>query len=102
MRAGRRDDYGARPAVRGTLDYKNVKAALKAAQGRSPALKLTAFEFFAFVVSRAAIKHPKFHYTIGANEALYVHDGLNLGVAVAMKNDELATAVVKGADRSLA
>jgi pyruvate/2-oxoglutarate dehydrogenase complex dihydrolipoamide acyltransferase (E2) component len=85
--------------VRSNLDYKAVKAALKQAQTEHQSLKLTAFEFFAFLVSRAAIRHPKFLLTIGANEALYIHDGLNLGVAVAMKDDELATAVVKDADK---
>jgi pyruvate dehydrogenase E2 component (dihydrolipoamide acetyltransferase) len=85
--------------VRTNLDYKQIKAALKEAQNEHPSLKLTAFEFFAFLVSRAALQHPKFRMTIGANEALYIHEGLNLGVAVAMKNDELATAVVKDADK---
>lgn len=85
--------------VRSTFDYRLVKAALHHSQAEHPALKLTAFEFFAFLVSRAALKHPKFRLTIGANEALYIHEGLNLGVAVAMKNDELATAVVKDADK---
>jgi len=85
--------------VRSQFDYHLVKAALHRAQHEHPALKVTAFEFFAFQVSRAALKHPKFRMTIGANEALYIHEGLNLGVAVAMKNDELATAVVKDADK---
>ena len=85
--------------VRSQFDYHLVKAALHRAQHEHPSLKVTAFEFFAFQVSRAALKHPKFRMTIGANEALYIHEGLNLGVAVAMKNDELATAVVKDADK---
>jgi pyruvate/2-oxoglutarate dehydrogenase complex dihydrolipoamide acyltransferase (E2) component len=85
--------------VRSTLDYKVVKTALKKAQTHSPVLKLTAFEFFAYLVAQAARKHPKFRVTIGGNEALYIHDGLNLGIAVAMKDDELATAVVKDADK---
>lgn len=85
--------------VRSNLDYSQVKAALRHMQVEHPSLKLTAFEFFAYVISRAALKHPKFQMTIGANEALYMHEGLNLGVAVAMKNDELATAVVKDADK---
>ncbi|MGO8672703.1 MAG: 2-oxo acid dehydrogenase subunit E2 [Capsulimonadaceae bacterium] len=84
--------------VRSTLDYHLTHQVLLQAQKQYPALKLTAFELNAFLVSRAASRHPKFLLTIGATEALYQHDHLNLGVAVAMKDDELSTGVVKRAN----
>ena len=64
-----------------------------------PRLRLTEFGVFAYATARASAAHPKFRSSLVARgETVRLYDHLDLGFAVALPDDELATAVVRGAD----
>lgn len=80
------------------VKWPHMRLAINAFQERHGVSHVTTFEFFALAVSRTASKHPRFRsHMVGAGYC--THDALNLGVAVALPNDELSTAVISGADR---
>ena len=64
-----------------------------------PRLRLTEFGVFAFATARAAAAHPKFRSSLVARgETVRRYDHVDLGFAIALPGDELATAVVRRAD----
>ena len=77
-----------------------VEAARARLRTLHPRLRPTEFGVFAYAVARASAAHPKFRSSLVARgETVRLYDHLDLGFAVALPNDELATAVVRGADR---
>ena len=64
-----------------------------------PRLRLTEFGVFAYATARATVAHPKFRSSLVARgETVRRYDHVDLGFAVALPGDELATAVVRSAD----
>lgn len=69
-------------------------------RGQFPRLRLTEFGVFAYAAARATEKHPKFRSSLvarGEKVRRYAH--VDIGFAIALPDDELATAVVRNADR---
>ena len=58
----------------------------------------TEFQTFAYCVGQAVKKHPKFRSTLVGDETVREHHHLNMGIAVALPNGELVTAVVPRSD----
>jgi pyruvate dehydrogenase E2 component (dihydrolipoamide acetyltransferase) len=58
----------------------------------------TEFQTFAFCTARAATAHPKFRCSLVREDTLREYERLNLGIAVALPEGELTTAVVYDAD----
>jgi len=58
----------------------------------------TEFQTFAFCVARAAMAHPKFRCSLVREDTIREYERLNLGIAVALPEGELTTAVVFKAD----
>lgn len=59
----------------------------------------TEFQTFAYCVAEAIRQHPKFRSTLPNEETIREYPHVNLGIAVARTNGELALAVVPDADR---
>jgi len=79
------------------VKWPNMRKSINAFQAMHDISHVTMFEYFALSVSRTAIVHPRFRsHIIGSG--LCTHESLDLGVAVALPNDELSTAVVKSAN----
>lgn len=62
------------------------------------ALKPTAFQTFAYCVAQALKEHPRFRSTLISEATLREYRHANLGIAVALPEGELVTAVVPRAD----
>jgi pyruvate dehydrogenase E2 component (dihydrolipoamide acetyltransferase) len=65
----------------------------------SEGAKPTAFQVFGHTVAQVATAHPKFRSVMQNDDTLREYDRVNVGLALARPNDELITAVVKGADQ---
>ena len=82
------------------LAWSLVEEARARLRERNPRLRLTEFGVFAYATARATRTHPKFRSSIVARgESVRRHAHVDLGFAVALPEDELATAVVRNADR---
>jgi len=79
------------------VKWPHMRKSINAFQAMHDISHVTTFEYFALSVSRTAIVHPRFRSHI-VGSGLCTHDSLDLGVAVALPNDELSTAVVKSAN----
>jgi len=62
------------------------------------ALKPTAFQTFAYCVAQALKEHPRFRSTLVGEATVREYRHVNLGIAVALPEGELVTAVVPNAD----
>src|SRR5579875_349169 len=62
------------------------------------ALKPTAFQTFAYCVAQALKEHPRFRSTLVGEATVREYRHVNLGIAVALPEGELVTAVVSKAD----
>ena len=81
------------------LDWSLVEAARARLRRLDPRLRLTEFGVFAFATAAATRAHPKFRSSLAARgESVRRYAHLDLGFAVALPEDELATAVIRGAD----
>jgi len=80
------------------VKWPHMRKSINAFQAKHDINHVTMFEYFALSVSRTAIAHPRFRSHI-VGSGLCTHDTLDLGVAVALPNDELSTAVVKSANQ---
>ena len=67
-------------------------------QDPSAEAKPTAFLLAAWCVTRAAIDHDRFRSVVVDVDTLRRYRHLNLGIAVALPDDELTTAIVEHAD----
>ncbi len=77
-----------------------IHAGIKSAKGRSSQHKPSAFTLMLWCVVRAMEKYPRFRSTLSSDGAtLRTYDGVNLGIAVALPDDILVTAVVSNAER---
>ena len=81
------------------LPWHLVEEARARLRHRYPRLRMTEFGVFAFAAARATQEHPKFRSSLverGETVRRYAH--VDLGFAIALPEDELATAVVREAD----
>jgi pyruvate dehydrogenase E2 component (dihydrolipoamide acetyltransferase) len=58
----------------------------------------SAFTMFAFAVVKALAEHPGFRSGLRGDDVIRTYDHVNLGIAVALPDDELVLAVVDEAD----
>ena len=59
----------------------------------------SAFTMFAYAVVKAMAKHPSFRSGLRGDDVVRTYDHVNLGIAVALPDDELVLAVVDSADK---
>ncbi len=75
--------------------WENLRRARETIKARAPGL--TPSLMIAWCVTRAMEQHPAFRRLIAHDGAITAQDNFDLGVAVALEGDRLATAVVRGA-----
>ena len=59
----------------------------------------TPFQVLCHAISTVARDHPRLRSVIIGDDTIREHDQVNIGIALSRPNDELITAVVRGADR---
>ena len=84
--------------VKRPMPWAYVDRAFKATRSRHPELKITHFQLMAYHVAQTAAAHPKFRSVLIGQECIREFDHINLGIAVALPGDELATALLPQAD----
>ena len=72
-----------------------VRARIKASRDE---FQPSAFTMFAYAVVKAMADHPSFRSGLRGDDTVRTYDHVNLGIAVAIPNDELVLAVVDEAD----
>lgn len=94
---------GAQLCVPGTImvecRWDAIESARERVKNSSGAFQPSAFTMMAWCVAQAIKNHPKFRSTLPSDGVLRTYRNVNLGIAVALPNDELVTAVVAGADK---
>ena len=85
-------------SVKRPLPWACVERAFKAAREQRPELKITHFQLMAYHVVQTAASHPKFRSVLIGQECVREFAHVNLGIAVALPGDELATALLPQAD----
>ena len=85
-------------SVKRPLPWACVEHAFKAARKQHPELKITHFQLVAYYVVQTAASHPKFRSVLIGQECVREYAHVNLGIAVALPGDELATALLPQAD----
>ncbi|MFN2508040.1 MAG: 2-oxo acid dehydrogenase subunit E2, partial [Chthoniobacterales bacterium] len=78
------------------VPIRKAREALKKAEGKDAASPSV---MVAWAVVRAMEKHPPFRRIILEDDSIVEHDEFDLGIAVALENDRLATAVVTKANK---
>ena len=82
------------------LEYGAVERARQGLKARHPRLRPTDFGILVFCAARATVASPKFRSSLVARgETVRRHDHVDIGFAIALPDDELATAVVREGDR---
>ncbi|MCH8273508.1 MAG: 2-oxo acid dehydrogenase subunit E2 [Armatimonadetes bacterium] len=93
---------GAQLCVPGTIMVEANWAAIESARERLKAddgeFQPSSFTMMAWCVAQAIKNHPKFRSTMPNDSTLRTYKRVNLGIAVALPDDELVTAVVPNAD----
>ncbi|MCL6624327.1 MAG: 2-oxo acid dehydrogenase subunit E2 [Fimbriimonadales bacterium] len=93
---------GAQLCVPGTImvyaDWSAIESAREFLRERGGEFQPSAFTMMAWCVVQAMKDHPKFRSTLPREGVLRVYKHVNLGIAVALPDDELVTAVVPQAD----
>ncbi len=85
-------------SVKRPLPWACVERAFKAARKQHPELRITHFQLMAYHVVQTAASHPKFRSVLIGQECVREFAHVNLGIAVALPGDELATALLPQAD----
>jgi pyruvate dehydrogenase E2 component (dihydrolipoamide acetyltransferase) len=78
--------------------WSGLRDYVEKSRGQNPDSHTTEFQVFAYCVVRASGSCPKFRCTLINEDTIRHHDRLNLGVAVALQDGDLTTAVVRQAD----
>ncbi len=87
------------PAVVGrSIPWETINNARKKVTEQFPTSRSTHFQVFCFCVAQATIRHAKFRSILLNSEQVRRFDHLNLGIAVALPEDELTTAYITAAD----
>lgn len=87
------------PAVaKRSMEWGSIRHFADACRERGLPVQPSAFQTFAYCVAQAAREHPRFRSTLIGEETIREFAHLNLGIAVAQPDGELATAVVRDAD----
>jgi pyruvate dehydrogenase E2 component (dihydrolipoamide acetyltransferase) len=93
---------GAQLCVPGTImvecRWDAIEAAREKVKNSGSPFQPSAFTMMAWCVAQAMREHPKFRSTMPSDGVLRTYRGANLGIAVALPDDELVTAVVPNAD----
>ncbi|MCW5946388.1 MAG: 2-oxo acid dehydrogenase subunit E2 [Fimbriimonadales bacterium] len=93
---------GAQLCVPGTImvecKWDAIEAAREKVKNSGSPFQPSAFTMMAWCVAQAMGEHPKFRSTMPSDGVLRTYRGANLGIAVALPDDELVTAVVPNAD----
>lgn len=85
-------------SVKRPLPWACVERAFRSAREQRPELKITHFQLIAYHVVQTAASHPKFRSVLIGQECVREFAHVNLGIAVALPGDELATALLPQAD----
>ncbi|HXX85720.1 MAG TPA: 2-oxo acid dehydrogenase subunit E2 [Casimicrobiaceae bacterium] len=85
--------------IQGTLAIDIPWSALLLAEREENGLKATPFQVFGYTVAQLAKIFPKFRSVMVGDDTIREYDHVNVGLAVARPDDELITAVVRGADQ---
>ena len=87
------------PAVVGrSISWETISKARKKVTEHIPQSRSTHFQVFCYCVAQATIRHAKFRSILLNSEQMRRFDHLNLGIAVALPEDELTTAFIPAAD----
>lgn len=93
---------GAQLCVPGTImvecRWDAIEAAREKVKNSGSPFQPSAFMMMAWCVAQAMREHPKFRSTMPSDGVLRTYRGANLGIAVALPDDELVTAVIPNAD----
>lgn len=93
---------GAQLCVPGTImvecRWDAIEAAREKVKNSGSPFQPSAFTMMAWCVAQAMREHPKFRSTMPSEGVLRTYRSANLGIAVALPDDELVTAVVPNAD----
>lgn len=93
---------GSQLCVPGTImvecKWDAIEAAREKVKNSGSPFQPSAFTMMAWCVAQAMREHPKFRSTMPSDGVLRTYRGANLGIAVALPDDELVTAVVANAD----
>lgn len=93
---------GAQLCIPGTImvyaDWSAIEAARECLREKGGEFQPSAFTMMAWCVVQAMKDHPKFRSTLPGEGILRVYKHVNLGIAVALPDDELVTAVIQKAD----
>lgn len=94
---------GAQLCVPGTImvecRWDAIESAREKIKSSGDPFQPSAFTMMAYCVSQAMASHPKFRSTLPSADVLRTYRGANLGIAVALPDDELVTAVVPNSDQ---
>ena len=61
--------------------------------------KATPFQVFGHAIAQVALRHPQFRSVMLGDDRIREYDHVNVGIAMARPNDELAIAVIRAAER---
>ena len=86
-------------AIQGTLAIDIQWSALVVGEHEGNGNKPTPFQVFGHTVAQLAKHSPKFRSVMIGDDMIREYDHVNVGLAVARPDDELVTAVVRGADQ---
>ena len=94
---------GAQVVVPGTImiavDWGGIDREKARLKKSNEELRPTSFSLFAFCVALAVKSHPKFRTALVGDDVFRTYEKLSLGIAVSLTGDELALAVIEGADQ---
>ncbi len=97
---GGRLDVPLPASIRRPLSYGAVERARQGLRARYPRLRPTDFGILVYCAARTTVDSPKFRSSLVARgETVRRHAHVDIGFAIALPDDELATAVVHEADR---
>jgi pyruvate/2-oxoglutarate dehydrogenase complex dihydrolipoamide acyltransferase (E2) component len=91
-------DHPLPATIRRDVPCEDLQSALESARERDPDLHPTEFQVLVYCAARALIDNPKFRSTLINATTIRRYDHSHMGFAVALPDDELATAVVPLAD----
>jgi pyruvate/2-oxoglutarate dehydrogenase complex dihydrolipoamide acyltransferase (E2) component len=94
---------GAQLVVPGTIsvaaNWEPVERMRQRVKASGSDFQPSSFTMFAYGVAKAMAEHPLFRSALRGDDTIRTYEQANLGIAVALPDDELVLAVVDGADR---
>jgi pyruvate/2-oxoglutarate dehydrogenase complex dihydrolipoamide acyltransferase (E2) component len=85
--------------IPGTVTVEIPWSQLSVIPNDSNSIRPTPVQVFGYAVSQVAREHPRFRSVMIGDDMIREYDQVNIGLALARPNEELITAVIRGADR---